>query len=1837
MNVLYNDKLLPAKVTRATSKRIKVVYDADNDHEVINGEENIADRVSVRVVAKKKRNGAKRKPARRRKRKIARTNVEPISQQPKLPQVKERMIPVRSIGAEGIGYGVRIYFDLDDVWYFGRIEKHKVDSKGRHLHQVVYTFDNEHDWVCLAEVRCMCSSRVGWAKMTRYPPCPAEIFEVVTAFEADKKQINKNRVLAYFWNTGKVLTRSYAWIPKKNVTALETTKPTKKYAAAYAAATKECALRSRKHIASLTGSDLVGYGVSVEHDAIFERPHKSGARTSSGVVRGFHCLTGKNFVVFDDIDLRPKWLDFKTIVPTKVFSREESTERRDDEDDHKEEGKGGDNINAHTICRLCLRSASCYAVKSSGTGRKLKAEHSEDVCRYRQCSACRRLYHEMCCIDAGTPASDNSTDVGWKCHRCIACDSCGRLSRHESKPFTLRYQVKHSNTYDDVLSYLPVKSSVTLCAQCVSEFDREEYCPYCQKTWSFDDECRKTMSRDDESVNRTYRRCEKFMIQCDRCDRWSHAKCDPQLPTLDAYEALVKSSSNENWSSDSYQCPLCRYADMGRTHAKLLEVDYRQMFRTPVTEEIAPNYFDVVDVPMDLSKMRERLASRTYRSMSDFREDFAQMCLNAITYNSYGTLPYRTAVRFFKDGLAWIVHVLPQTQKGEIERRTESFIEQKRVKNAQASERRVKAATLAREENKRHELRLTEYRAFNVEKYPTPRGRPIVDDSVLVMSRATSSKMSFLECCDVCNSFGESSKMVFCVDCGLARHFFCARLPAHRKRPNVLHRLGRTRVEMETCAHWRCENCAVVCELCGDACADVRRALRRKRRKGEAHEVVEARDTIRCKGCNGAFHAGCLDPSITSTQYLSSWYCAMCVKCVKCARPFEASSWSSLMDTCRHCTSAICFLCEEDKGSTIPMVQCDACEAWVHIECTDLKREDLQLLAHANSSYLCVRCLSVWNQELVPTMNKIHRLREGLRCSWSARRRSWTTRRRLQEQYAFLSSSSNKGTRELALTASAKLLTSDGRNQNARRQIVQSLTRRFRGNTDAIPNVHEMKTFGSSYEERSRALRHKPFSRMIPVWAQQTMVNAVASECDRSKEEHAKAQVAAVNDDDALTPERPATPPISSVAPNQTLGTTTQVTSGVDKKSCNGLSFSISRQRCASNLPSGAPLISDARQCSLCQRCGDLRLEGRLLQIAHGSSSQRHKKAPMAHETEWVHANCAIWSSECHEDEDSCLHKIHTAISRGRKIRCGRCGLGGGTVGCFERKCKRSFHFACAVSAGWYLGSVVYCSEHRQDEGTFSNLIESEGHDRCLRCVDPSVTAAKRSARKRTTTKSGRTKSNGGVSSVSESPGSFERLCFDDSFVYRIGALTVHALGRVATNPCGGCFHSDDLIYPVGFTSTRLHWHLDGTMRRCLYVCRVLRRNKRPVFVISAVGHVSDDPDLSEDYFTVRSTQSADDATEQFYDRLHASRLRRRGQHAGRLSYQCACGRTHTPQGVVAGRFEMNGAQFFGFGIERVAQAIECLSDAARLALPASLRPGTSILAKEENVVWPEYHFHGRRPNTREIETMAQSEYALVKRVSERVVSKSGCARCEPCLRQVEASSSKVVLKISRPVGARLRHASSFEKDDVVHASIVSRQSNKDSSASSSSSARTLMAESAKKYFAMKAIPWEQRVLVKRSNIHGWGVFVRKDFKAHDMIVEFTGEIIRAIVADRREKKYESEGMKGCYMFRLDADYIIDGTRKGNITRFTNHSCDPNAYVKIVDVGDGLSTVAANNESESERKSRPVAASNKKIIFFAKIDLPKGTELLYDYQYALEDDNEIVCNCQSVNCRGRMN
>jgi uncharacterized protein len=130
------------------------------------------------------------------------------------------------------------------------------------------------------------------------------------------------------------------------------------------------------------------------------------------------------------------------------------------------------------------------------------------------------------------------------------------------------------------------------------------------------------------------------------------------------------------------------------------------------------------------------------------------------------------------------------------------------------------------------------------------------------------------------------------------------------------------------------------------------------------------------------------------------------------------------------------------------------------------------------------------------------------------------------------------------------------------------------------------------------------------------------------------------------------------------------------------------------------------------------------------------------------------------------------------------------------------------------------------------------------------------------------------------------------------------------------------------------------------------------------------------------------------------------------------------------------------------------------------------------------------------------------------------------------------------------------------------------------------------------------KLIVKKSGIHGKGVFASEPIKEGHKIIEYTGEKILGKEGDRRSEIDD----KLTYIFILNDKYDIDGSVNGNDARLVNHSCDPNADTDVI---------------------------NDRIWIIADRDIAVGEEITYDYSFDADDLEE--CCCGSVKCRGYIN
>ena len=59
--------------------------------------------------------------------------------------------------------------------------------------------------------------------------------------------------------------------------------------------------------------------------------------------------------------------------------------------------------------------------------------------------------------------------------------------------------------------------------------------------------------------------------------------------------------------------------------------------------------------------------------------------------------------------------------------------------------------------------------------------------------------------------------------------------------------------------------------------------------------------------------------------------------------------------------------------------------------------------------------------------------------------------------------------------------------------------------------------------------------------------------------------------------------------------------------------------------------------------------------------------------------------------------------------------------------------------------------------------------------------------------------------------------------------------------------------------------------------------------------------------------------------------------------------------------------------------------------------------------------------------------------------------------------------------------------------------------------------------------------------------------------MEYVGEVLDYRAFKSRTRRYARENHEHHYFMALSADEVIDAAKKGNVSRFINHCCDPNA------------------------------------------------------------------------------
>ncbi|XP_065840903.1 histone-lysine N-methyltransferase EHMT2-like [Oscarella lobularis] len=140
------------------------------------------------------------------------------------------------------------------------------------------------------------------------------------------------------------------------------------------------------------------------------------------------------------------------------------------------------------------------------------------------------------------------------------------------------------------------------------------------------------------------------------------------------------------------------------------------------------------------------------------------------------------------------------------------------------------------------------------------------------------------------------------------------------------------------------------------------------------------------------------------------------------------------------------------------------------------------------------------------------------------------------------------------------------------------------------------------------------------------------------------------------------------------------------------------------------------------------------------------------------------------------------------------------------------------------------------------------------------------------------------------------------------------------------------------------------------------------------------------------------------------------------------------------------------------------------------------------------------------------------------------------------------------------------------------------------------------------------RLELFRTLSKGWGVRAKENIPMGSMICEYAGQLITDEAANLMKDD--------TYLFDLDVDGQMDGCmcinacEYGNVSRFINHSCEPNVFpVRVF--------------TEHHDRKFP------KMIFFAEQDISVDEEICFDYgdRFWNIKHKEFPCSCGTESCR----
>jgi SET domain-containing protein len=140
-----------------------------------------------------------------------------------------------------------------------------------------------------------------------------------------------------------------------------------------------------------------------------------------------------------------------------------------------------------------------------------------------------------------------------------------------------------------------------------------------------------------------------------------------------------------------------------------------------------------------------------------------------------------------------------------------------------------------------------------------------------------------------------------------------------------------------------------------------------------------------------------------------------------------------------------------------------------------------------------------------------------------------------------------------------------------------------------------------------------------------------------------------------------------------------------------------------------------------------------------------------------------------------------------------------------------------------------------------------------------------------------------------------------------------------------------------------------------------------------------------------------------------------------------------------------------------------------------------------------------------------------------------------------------------------------------------------------------------------------RRVIVRRSSIHGKGVFAMRPLASGERVLEYKGELTSRREAVHRHRRDGAEGHT--FLFGLSDGRVIDGSPGGNSARWLNHACVPNC-----ETVEGADRIFVHTLRSID------AGEDLFIEYLLSVDDPQDEDVRVQY----------ACRCAAEGCRQSM-